>query len=485
MPKSSFARGFLGASLAVGISRILGFFREVLIASLFGASYLTDAFFLAWKIPNIFRRVLGEGALEKVFLPMLGHQMDKNFLSHLMFFLIFSSLSLAVSISVLSGWIVKLLAGTHEEGFIENAQTFLGIMVFYLPFAVVNAFFASLLQYKRAFFLSYLSSAVFNLAVILFTISFYQIWGIEALVWGVIVGGLLQVGFILFFANRKGVLILPKLGFHPRLKHFLVNIVPSFFSAGIGQISTLAEAFFATLSGGGVLSHLNYAFRLFQLPISLIGVTSSRVSLSHLSGKSYSPALGVLEFSLKKYLLKGGEIALFFAIPTFIGILFYAQPTVSLVYERGAFSHRNSVEVALYLTLYSLGLIPAVLYGLVANIFYSKGRFYLSFFLSLVWVLSEVTLGAVGVVFLKLGGWVIALAHSVGAWLVFLTLCGFSRSCFIFVRALVRLKRFVPLWVFTALFLALAGGVENSFLTAAIILSTALVYLFIFKRLYL
>jgi putative peptidoglycan lipid II flippase len=485
MPKSSFARGFLGASTAVGISRILGFVREVLIASLFGASYITDAFFLAWKIPNIFRRVLGEGALEKVLLPMLGAGVNKKFLAHLLGFLIISSLSLALSISLLSEWIVKLLAGTQKEDFVENAQTFLGIMIFYLPFAVVNAFFATLLQYRKAFFVSYLSSAVFNLAVILFTLFFYRLWGILAPVWGVIVGGLLQVGFILFFAGRKGVLIFPKLGFHPKLKHFLVNIVPSFFSAGVGQISTLAEAFFATLSGGGVLSYLNYAFRLFQLPISLIGVTSSRVSLSYLSGKVYSPDLKSLEFPLKKYLLKGGEIALFFAIPTFIGILFYAQPTVSLVYQRGAFSDRDSAEVALYLTLYSLGLIPAVLYGLVSNIFYSKGRFYLSFFLSLVWVFSEVTIGAVGVVLLKLGGWVIALAHSVGAWVVFLTLCGVSRSCFIFVRALWRLKRFVPLWVFTALFLALTGGIGNPLLTAVVILSTALVYLFLFKKLYL
>ncbi|RTZ68282.1 MAG: hypothetical protein DSZ30_04445, partial [Aquificaceae bacterium] len=145
-------------------------------------------------------------------------------------------------------------------------------MAFYLPFAVINAFYSSLLQYKKAFFVSYFSSAVFNIAVILFTLFFYPLWGIFSLVYGVILGGLLQVAFTLTFAKRKEVFFTPKVGFHPKLKKFLVNIVPSFFSAGVGQISTLAEAFFATLSGGGVLSHLNYAFRLFQLPISLIGV---------------------------------------------------------------------------------------------------------------------------------------------------------------------------------------------------------------------
>ena len=485
MSKTSFAKGFLGGALAIGISRILGFFREVLIASLFGASYLTDAFFLAWKIPNIFRRVLGEGALEKVLLPMLGKEIDKKFVGNLLFFLTLSSISFALLISFLSEWIAKFLAGTQEEDFIENTSTFLGIMAFYLPFAVINAFYSSLLQYKKAFFVSYFSSAVFNIAVILFTLFFYPLWGIFSLVYGVILGGLLQVAFTLTFAKRKEVFFTPKVGFHPKLKKFSVNIVPSFFSAGVGQISTLAEAFFATLSGGGVLSHLNYAFRLFQLPISLIGVTSSRVSLSYLSGKRYSPNLRHLEFSLKKYLLKGGEIALFFAIPTLVGILFYSQPTVSLVYERGEFSPSDTSEVSLYLSLYSLGLIPSILYGLVSNIFYSKGRFYLSFSLSLLWVLAEITIPAVGIAIFNLGGWVIALAHSVGAWIVFFTLCGVSRSCGIFARVVVRLKRFIPLWVLTAFFLALTGGVANKFLTLAVIVFTALVYLFLFKRFYL
>ncbi|RTZ68283.1 MAG: hypothetical protein DSZ30_04450 [Aquificaceae bacterium] len=121
MSKTSFAKGFLGGALAIGISRILGFFREVLIASLFGASYLTDAFFLAWKIPNIFRRVLGEGALEKVLLPMLGKEIDKKFVGNLLFFLTLSSISFALLISFLSEWIAKFLAGTQEEDFIEKA----------------------------------------------------------------------------------------------------------------------------------------------------------------------------------------------------------------------------------------------------------------------------------------------------------------------------------------------------------------------------
>ncbi|HID79099.1 MAG TPA: murein biosynthesis integral membrane protein MurJ [Aquificales bacterium] len=485
MPKRTFAKGFLASSLAVGISRILGFFREILIASLFGASYLTDAFFLAWKIPNLFRRVLGEGALEKVLLPMLGKEIDKKFVENLLFFLTVSSLSLALLISFLSEWIVKFLTGTQNEDFLENAETFLGIMAFYLPFAVINAFYSSLLQYKKAFFVSYFSSAVFNLTVILFTLFFYPLWGISSLVCGVILGGLLQVAFILPFAEREAVFFIPKVGFHPKLKKFLVNIVPSFFSAGVGQISTLAEAFFATLSGGGVLSHLNYAFRLFQLPISLIGVTSSRVSLSYLSGKSYSPDLRHLEFSLKKYLIKGGEIALFFAIPTMIGIVFYSKEAVSLVYERGEFSPSDTSEVSLYLSLYSVGLIPSILYGLVSNIFYSKGKFYLSFFLSLLWVLVEITIPAVGIAIFNLGGWVIALAHSVGAWIVFFTLCGVSRSCGIFIRPLLRLKRFIPIWALTAFFLALTEEVTDKLLTSAVILFTALVYLFLFKRFYL
>ena len=479
------AAGFLSSLLSILSSRVLGFVREVLTAYYFGASGLTDAYFLAWKIPNIFRRVLAEGGLEKVFLPLLKEGFDRNFVQQVFFWVLVSSFGVALLIAFLSEEIVFFLS--PEGGDINLASHLLEYLAFYLPFAAVSAFFSALLQYRKSFFLAYFSSTLFNLTAIGFLLLFADRWGIYVLVWGVLAGGLAQLLFSMAVGIRFNLLFPPKAGFGFKLKKFFKNLLPSFGSLGVGQISTLAEAFFATHAGVGVLSGLYYAFRLVQLPISAIGVSSSRVNLSYLTtaGRDYSKNPQRLEWTLKKYLLKGGEVALFFAIPSLIGLLFFAKPIVGLVYERGAFGGGDTERVALYLQLYALGLPAAALHPLVANIFYIKERFYLGFFLSSVWLLVELLLPAVGLFIFHLGGWVIALSYSVGGWFTFLTLGWVSNSLTIFWRSLLRLKRFFPLWGFTALVLSLPPLRDGKFLTLLTVVVMGLLYLYLFKREYL
>ena len=485
---STLAKRFLAALFGILSSRVLGFLREIFTAYYFGASLLTDAFFLAWKIPNLFRRVLGEGALEKVFLPLLrGRETQRDFIRSVFGYLLGASLVLTDLLSLFSENVVSLIAADRGTEFIKIAALFLSALAFYLPFAVVNAYYTALLQFKGVFFWSYLSSALFNLVALLFLLLLHGSLGIEALLLGVLVGGLLQVLYISLLAKLKGVFFLPSFRWNGRLKTFFGSLIPSLASAGVGQIATVAEAFFATAVGFGILSCLYYAFRLFQLPVSLIGVASSRVALVHISRLKghMSPSLKTLEFGLKRYLLKASEIALFFALPVVFSVLVYAKEVVALVYQRGAFGLEETQRVALYLQLYSLGLPAVVLYSNAANIYYSKGRFYTAFFLSLLWVLAEVLIPLTGIYILKTGGWIIALSHSLGAWGAFLALSLYSRSLGLFFRAFRRVLKFFPHWVANALFLEATKGFSFPFATPFAVALVSLYYLWLFKRNYL
>lgn len=472
----------LSSLFSILSSRVLGFFREVLTAYYFGASVQTDAFFLAWKIPNIFRRVLAEGALEKIFLPLLKEGFDENFVRSVFFWLFVSSLGVSFAVFLSADWLISLIS---SKG-VGLGADLLRYLIFYLPFAVVSAYFSALFQYRKHFFFAYFSSALFNLTAIVFLLLFAEYWGIWALVWGVLFGGLVQLLFSLALGLKFKVLFPPKAGIDFKVKKFFKNLLPSVGSMGVGQLSTLAEAFFAMHAGGGVLSSLYYAFRLLQLPVSVIGVSVSRVGLSFLTdaGGIYSKNPRELEFTLKRNLLRGAEIALFFAIPAVLGLLTLAEPIVNLVYQRGAFDLSDTRRVALYLQIYSLGLPPSVLYPLVANVFYIKERFYLGFFLSTVWLLTELTVPSIGLFVFNLGGWIIAFAYTLGAWFTFFTFVWASNSSGIFLRSLWRLRALFPLWAFTAAALLLPFW-ENPFLLILCVFFFALLYLYLFKKRYL
>jgi len=296
----------LSAAASIFLSRVLGFVREVLTAAFFGANHLTDAFFLAWKVPNIFRRVLGEGALEKVFIPYLRNTEGEEFKRAVLGYLLLLSSLVVLLLFLFAPYVVELFSHSSDRVFLEKATFFLRYLSLYLLFAFLNAYFSALLQFKGKFFKPYLSQAIFNLTLIVFVLLFHEGLGIFSLVLGALLGGLAQVVYILLVAGAEGVLVLPSLKPHPRLGSFFKNLIPSFASAGVGQLATLVEVYLATAVGGGVLSALYYAFRLFQLPISLVGVAVGRVALTELSTAKgeISKELAPVEFEIKRRLLR-------------------------------------------------------------------------------------------------------------------------------------------------------------------------------------
>ncbi len=410
---------------------------------------MTDAFFLAWKIPNIFRRVLGEGAFEKVLIPSLNGHFDKDYLSKVLFWTSLLSLCLASILSFLSEEIVLVFAPFAPAEVREDASRFLSVMAFYLPLIGLSAFFASLLQYGERFFTSYFHQVVFNATFILFLVLGYHPLGIWSLVFGVLVGGFFQLFYSLLAAVRAGVFVFPKVGWDKKVASFFRNILPSFASGGVGQISTLVEAFFATMAGGGVLSALYYAYRLYSLPVSLVGVAAGRVNLVEISKGNKSVEI---------YLKRAVQSSLYITVPVVIATFLAGESAVKIVYERGAFTAENTASVSLFLKLYILGLPAAVLYSLLSNLYYREGAFYRVFFLSLFWPITEILLSAAGIFLFDLGGAAVALAHSVGTWITFFVLCKDKGLCTSLIGWVFELKAYLPLWAGMFLSLMLSAG---------------------------
>jgi putative peptidoglycan lipid II flippase len=353
----------------------------------------------------------------------------------------------------------------------------LKILSLYLFFAFLNAYFSALLVYKGVFFKSYFSQAIFNLTVIAFVLLFHKEWGILSLVWGAVFGGTLQVFYILLVSKGEGVFTLPSFEFNEKLKGFFKNLLPSFGSVGIGQLTTLAEAFLAAAAGSGVLSSLYYAFRLYQLPFGLVGVAVSRVALTDM-------AASTSERALVGKLVKASEIALFFAVPAALYLSLGAEPIVKTVYARGAFGETDAGRTALYLSLYALGLPFAVLHSVLGNLFFVRKSFYTFFFLSLPWFLTEIVGGFLGVFVFKLGGGALAFSYALGAFISFLSACLFLRVCHPMVGTLRGMGKFLPLWGFSAFVLIFSRDLKPlPFLVETF--AGAAVYLWLFYRLYI
>jgi len=449
-----FSKNLLKGSFAVFISRILGFVREFLTAYYFGANYLTDAFFLAWKIPNIFRRILGEGAFDKVLLAYLKEGFDKTFLQRVLFWTLLSTLTLSIFISLLAEPLLSFIFPGADRQLLEEASNFLKIMSFYLPLISLTSFFAALLNYKGSFFIAFFHQALFNIAVLLSLLAFEKVLGIYSLVWGVIGGGILQLLFTLYFFYTKFGIIKPSFGWNEKVKSFFKNLLPSVGSVGIGQFSTLAEAFFASFAGGGTLSHLYYAFRLFMLPVSLIGIVGGRVNFTALVQNKHRK-----EESLKQALYG----TLFLTVPIVVLTLINGESAVKIIYQHGQFDEKDTRAVSLFLNIYILGLIPFNLYQLLLNLYHLERKFFKSFLLSLSIFLTEITVPAFGIFIFHLGGWIIALGTSLGFWIGFLTICWNLNYCPKLLEVIFLFKEELKLWFLTALTLLVVKFTFSSY----------------------
>jgi len=361
-------RSIFSNSAGILLSRIFGFIRDLLMASILGANIYSDIFFVAFKVPNLFRRIFGEGAFSQSFLPSFIASKYKSIFSAqiLLGFLIFI-IFLSILVDLFSPYITKIMAPGFDEATILLSSKFVAIQFWYLPLIFIVTFFAALLQYKEHFATTAFSTALLNISLIgalLISKNAPEEKIIYTLSWGVLFGGVLQVIIHLIMAKRFGFLKMLKIGFASFKKHsqkvkkdtnrFFKNFFPAIWGNSTAQIMAFLDTWLASFLVSGSISYLYYANRIFQLPLSLFAVALSVAIFPTIAKLIKQNQTQKAKTELKK----GFWILLFLLSLSALGGVIFSKEIIWLLFERGAFKRSDTLQTALILKIYLIGLIP-------------------------------------------------------------------------------------------------------------------------------
>jgi putative peptidoglycan lipid II flippase len=363
---------FLSVGSATMASRILGFGREALMAAALGAGPVADAFYAAFRFPNLFRRLFAEGAFNAAFVPLFAKEIEgggeegaKRF-SEEVFGVLFSVLLILTIVMELSmPFLVKTVIA---PGFADNADKFdltvrLAIIMFpYLMCMSLAAMMSGILNSLHKYFVAAFAPVFFN--IILIGVLVYALnAGLEPetvvvnMAWGVIAAGLLQLLIVAVAVRKAGM----RIGFRrpaltPNVKRLLWLAAPAAVTGGITQINLVIGQIIAS-GKDGAISVLQYADRVYQLPLGVVGIAVGVVLLPELA-RALKAGHMVEAATLQN---RSVEFALFLTLPATAALLTIADPIVRLLYERGAFGPETTATVGGVLAIFGIGLPAFVL----------------------------------------------------------------------------------------------------------------------------
>lgn len=378
-------------SFAIGtlISRVLGFLRDAGIAYYFGASNVSDAFFIAFRIPNSLRRLLGEGGLSAAFVPLYTRAVeegsDREFLGKVLSFYLLINLLITFLGVLLSKYIVLILApGLKDSDTFQLAVFMARFLFLYTLLIGLSALFMGVLNVRGRFFVPAVSQGVFNALFLLTLILLSDRYGYIALVLGVIVGGFFQVLVHLPALLRSGVSLRPSLGLDDRVKLLIKRMIPALGGFGVNQLSLFIDTILASFLRTGSISYLYYANRIYQLPFGIIsvGVANSLLSLLSKSGVSRDAET-----------TRALRFVLLVILPASTGLILLSEEIVRAIYRRGSFSEEDARTTAIVLSIYSFGLVFSSLQKVLLAEFFSRGDTKTPVKISLITVLSEGAFG--------------------------------------------------------------------------------------------
>jgi putative peptidoglycan lipid II flippase len=362
------------------ISRILGFVRDLVIARVFGAGLATDAFFVAFKLPNLLRRLFAEGAFSQAFVPILaeyknrrGERETRLLVDH-----VAGTLALAVFIVTLIGVLAApLIIYVTAPGFAQTAGKFdLAVDLLRVTFPYI--FFISLTALAGGVLNTYSRFSVPAFTPVLLNLCFigFALWGapyfdppVTALAWAVLAGGVAQLALQVPFLARVG--LLPR--FRVDLKNqgvwrVLRQMGPAVFGVSISQVSLVINVIFASFLVSGSVSWLYYADRLMEFPIGLLGVALGTILLPSLSrhhaDQSTQAYSELLDWGLRMTLL--------LAAPAAAALALLAVPLVATLFHYGAFGVDDVFATRRAVVAYSVGLIGLVMVKVLAPGFYAR-----------------------------------------------------------------------------------------------------------------
>lgn len=361
------------------LSRILGLVRDVVVAGFFGAGMAADAFFVAFRIPNLLRRLFAEGSLTIAFIPVfteylrLKSKEDAFELARVVMTILSIILVVVTILGVIfSPWIVRLQAwGFGGAGDKYELTVLLTRITFpYILLISLVAFFMGVLNSLRHFSAPAAAPILLNVGIIasILFISPYLSQPIVGVAMGVTIGGILQVILQVPWIIKKGVSLVPCwIPNHPGVKRIGLLMLPAMFGSAIYQFNQFIGTLLASFLAEGSVSWLYYADRLVQFPLGVFAIAISTAALPSLSKQAAGNELDEFRDTLNHSL----RLIFFITLPSMVGLIILRGPIIQLFFERGAFGNVATVMTAKALLFYSLGLWAFSGVRIVVSAFYA------------------------------------------------------------------------------------------------------------------
>ena len=403
------------------LSRVLGYFRDILIAIFLGTSIYADAFFVAFRLPNTFRRLFAEGTFNAAFIPSYSSEklkskvQGKKFADEVLTLLTIGLLTVVLIVEILTPYVVYLIA----PGFVEDinkfnlAVDFTRITFPFLAFVSLSSFFAGILNTENKFAASAAAPIFLNLILILsLVISYYYNLDYALnLSYGVSLAGLIQLIFLIFFASKY---YQPSLVFknkiRDKVKFFLKKLLPSIFSSGVMQISILVGTIIASFQSGAV-SYLYYADRVYQINLAIAGIAVSTVSLPILSKLIKNKKI----HQANKVQNKSLELSLLLSLPASIALVIGSDEIVNALFGYGYFTENDIEQTSMALRYFGYGIPAFAILKIFANFFFARDNTITPFKISSAVVTINVLISVL--FFKQIGFVIIPIATTISTWI--------------------------------------------------------------------
>ena len=361
------------------ISRILGFVRDMIIARYFGASMGADAFFVAFKIPNFFRRLFAEGAFSQAFVPVLAEAKEKRgqeAVKHLVNAISFRLGGILLIITAFGVFGSSLWMMVFAPGFMDQPEKFalasdmLAITFPYLLLISLVAFSSAIMNTYNQFAVPAFTPVFLNLVLITFAVWVSPMMDVPimALAWGVLVAGVVQLLFHLPYLYRLGLLPHPSKQSDPGVGEVKRLMIPALFGVSVAQINLLVDTILASFLITGSVSWLYYSDRLMEFPLGVFGVALATVVLPGLSKKAANENWQGFQQDIDSAL----RLVLIIGLPATLGLLLLAEPLIITLFYYGEFTANDVTMSGMSLMAYSFGLLGFILVKILAPAFYAR-----------------------------------------------------------------------------------------------------------------
>ena len=403
------------------ISRILGYLRDILIAFFLGASIFADAFFVAFRLPNTFRRLFAEGTFNAAFIPSYtsakieNKKKGKKFADDILGSLLIILILLVTVVEIFTPYLVYIIA----PGFVENELKFnlaveLTRITFpFLLFVSLSSFFSGILNSNNKFAAAAAAPIILNVILILSLVASYKLNLniVKQLSYGVTLAGILQLIF-LFFVTLK--FYKPSLTFKlkadNKVKFFFKKLLPSIFSSGVTQINILIGTIIASFETGAV-SYLYYADRIYQINLAIAGIAVGTVSLPALSKAFKNKNIK----KLSNIQSKSFELSLLLSIPASFGLIVASEEIVNALFGYGSFSKEDVKLTSDALKYFGYGVPAFALVKILSNFFFARDNTKTPFYISIVMVIINISISVS--LFSNFGFIIIPIATSISTWI--------------------------------------------------------------------